>query len=161
MKPSWRLIGLVASFSLATSYAWGSAALCVERSQESAVVTSEGRCVEGGGINIVDGSAESATLSCVTDNQVRNACGQDGQLARIHAFQHWLQGVKQFEDRCAAEGGTFAYANENFREPHQESFCSTPQPQTSSSMFEETLCNYRSACPPVEVVCRRTCERAS
>ena len=152
---AWSL--LPALFALLILAAPSSAARCVEAPDEFATLSSEGHCLEGQGIPVVDAMVESASLACVVDPQVRSTCGADGQLARVHAFKNWLNNARNFENHCAATGGTFAYSNPNFREPSQESFCNAPHPETSSSMFEETYCNYKSACPAAEVVCRHTC----
>jgi hypothetical protein len=129
---------------------------------ESTSISSEARCVKDGGISIALADEEGAKVACMASKEVQGRCGPDGRITRLHAYTEWFNKLKEFEDRCAAEGGTFSYQNPNFIEPADESFCSQAVPEVGSNMFEESLCNYRSFCPEVTVVCERSCnDRAS
>ncbi len=124
---------------------------------ESAVIDAEVRCVPQGGISIGIGDEEGAKVACMASKEVQGRCGPDGQLTRLHAYTQWFNKLKKFESQCAAEGGTFSYQDPNFIEPADESFCLQAIPEVASNMFEEPLCNYRSLCPAVAVVCERPC----
>ena len=117
--------------------------------------------MDEGGISIGMGDEEGAKVACMESKAVQNLCGPDGRLTRLHAYESWMKTVKNFEDTCALHGGTFAYQDPNFVEPGDESFCRQAVPEVGSSMFEEPLCNFRSACPAVTVVCERTCPEPS
>jgi hypothetical protein len=91
------------------------------------------------------------------DKQVQGICGPDGSITRLHAYVAWMTKLKQFQDTCADNGGTFAFQDASFQEPADESFCLQAQPEVGSSMFEDPLCNYRSVCPAVTVTCNFSC----
>jgi hypothetical protein len=124
---------------------------------QTQVIESEVRCVDQGGINIGAGDADGAKGACMANKEVQNRCGPDGRLTRLRAYTTWFNKLKQFEDVCAADGGTFSYQDPNFVEPQDESYCLQAVPEVGSTMFEEPLCNFRSLCPAVTVVCERTC----
>ena len=65
----------------------------------------------------------------MTSKEVQGRCGPDGRLTRLHAYTQWFNKLKQFENHCAAEGGTFAYEDPNFAEPQDESFCLQAVPE--------------------------------
>jgi len=123
-------------------------------------ITAEARCVKSDGISIGIGEEDAAKVACLQSKKVQNLCGPDGSLTRLRAFQTWIKRLKQFEDSCAAKGGTFSYQDANFVEPADESFCSAAVPEIHTSMFEEPLCNFHSACPSVSVLCERECRDA-
>jgi len=123
----------------------------------SAVIDAQARCVDQGGISIGIADEEGAKVACMASKEVQGRCGPDGRLTRLHAYTLWFNKLKQFENRCAAEGGTFAYEDPNFAEPQDESFCLQAVPEVGSTMFEEPLCNFRSICPAVTVVCEKPC----
>ena len=76
---------------------------------------------------------------------MQGLCGPDGRLTRLRAYTAWYNKLKQFQDSCAAQGGTFSYQDPSFAEPQNESYCLQAVPEVGSSMFEEPLCNYRSS----------------
>jgi hypothetical protein len=125
------------------------------------VIDSDARCVEQGGINIGISEEEGGKVACMASKEVQAQCGPDGRLTRLHAYSVWFNKMKQFEDSCAAQGGTFSYQDPNFVEPQDESFCLQAIPEMGSNMFEEPLCNYHSFCPSVTVVCDRSCPEHS
>jgi len=124
---------------------------------ESSVIDSEARCVDNGGISIGFTGDDGAKVACMEDRQVRSLCGPDGRITRLRAYTTWFNKLKQFQDSCAAQGGSFSYQDPSFVEPQDESYCLQAVPEVGSSMFEEPLCNYRSLCPAVTVVCDRAC----
>ncbi len=124
---------------------------------QSKMIGSEVRCVDQGGISIGIGDEEGAKVACMQSKVVQNRCGPDGSITRLHAYTVWLDKLKQFERSCTAAGGTFAYQDPAFVEPQDESYCLQAIPEVGSNMFEEPLCNFRSVCPPVTVVCEHTC----
>jgi hypothetical protein len=128
---------------------------------ESKMIESEARCVNQAGISIGLSEEDGAKVACMQSKVVQNQCGPDGQLTRLHAYESWMSRVKNFEDSCTAQGGKFAYQDPNFVEPQDESFCNQAIPEVTSNMFEEPLCNFRSICPTVTVVCERTCPEHS
>jgi len=128
---------------------------------ESAVIDSQVRCVDQGGISIGISDEEGAKVACMESKEVQGRCGPDGRITRLHAFTVWYNKMKQFESSCAAEGGTFSYQDAGFIEPQDESFCLQAVPEIGSNMFEEPLCNFRSVCPAVTVVCERSCPEHS
>jgi hypothetical protein len=91
------------------------------------------------------------------NKQVQGLCGPDGRLTRLRAYSSWYNKLKHFQDSCTGEGGTFAFQDSAFSEPQNESYCLQAVPEVGASMFEEPLCNYRSVCPAVTVVCERPC----
>ena len=128
---------------------------------ESVVIDSEARCVDQGGINIGISEEDGAKVACMANKEVQGRCGPDGRLTRLHAYTVWFNKMKQFEASCSSEGGTFSYLDPNFVEPADESYCLQAIPEIGSSMFEEPLCNFRSVCPAVTVVCERPCPEHS
>ena len=96
-------------------------------------------------------------LACATDAQVKHICGDDGGLARTHAYSKWINALNRFQDSCRQNGGTFAYSDPDFADPVDESFCSPPRLLAKSSYLEDTLCNYISVCPGVKVSCHYDC----
>jgi hypothetical protein len=147
-------ISLIAAVAFLAPALWASEQ-CV--SHETKVIDSEARCVDSGGISIGFTEDEGIKVACMQDPQVRGRCGPDGSLTRLRAYSSWFNKLKQFQDSCASEGGTFAYQDARFAEPTNESFCLQAVPEVGSSMFEEPLCNYRSVCPAVAVTCDRPC----
>ena len=133
--------------------------LCVP--SQSAVIEEEARCVDDGGISIGIGEEEGAKVACMASKVVQNRCGPDGSLTRLRAYTTWFNKLKDFETVCAAKGGTFSYQDPAFVEPQDESYCLQAVPEVGSSMFEEPLCNFRSLCPAVTVVCDRPCPERS
>jgi len=128
---------------------------------QTKVIESEVRCVDQGGISIGIGEEEGAAVACLASKEVQNRCGPDGRLTRLRAYTSWFNNLKQFESSCTAQGGTFTYQDPSFLEPQDESYCLQAVPEVGSSMFEEPLCNFRSICPAVTVVCERTCPEHS
>jgi hypothetical protein len=128
---------------------------------QTTVIDAQARCVDQGGISIGVGDEEGAKVACMASKEVQGRCGPDGRLTRLRAYTVWFNRLKKFEDRCASSGGTFSYENPNFAEPQDESFCSQAVPEVGSNMFEESLCNFRSVCPAVTVVCERPCSEHS
>ncbi len=124
---------------------------------QSKVIDSEVRCVDQGGISIGIGDEEGAKVACMQSKVVQNRCGPDGRLTRLRAYTVWLDKLSQFERTCNASGGTFAYQDPTFVEPVDESYCLQAIPEVGSNMFEEPLCNFRSICPPVTVLCETSC----
>ena len=128
---------------------------------QTKVIETDVRCVDQGGISIGLGDEEGAKVACLESKEVQNRCGPDGRMTRLHAYEAWLKMLKQFENTCTAGGGTFSYQNPTFIEPQDESYCRQAVPEVGTSMFEEPLCNFRSTCPPVTVVCERSCPEPS
>ena len=128
--------------------------------EEQTVISSEAQCVPNG-INIDYYGDEGIKVACLSDQRVRSECGPDGRLTRLNAFTTWMRKAKAFEAACLAKGGTFDYAEPNFTEPTNESFCLQAEPIIGNSMFEDALCNYRSLCPAVKVVCHMGCSSES
>ena len=126
-----------------------------------AVIDGEALCFPSGGISINFEGEDSAKVACMQNKQVRQICGPDGRLTRQQAFTKWYRNLQAFQARCAADGGTFAFQDSSFKEPQNESFCLQAQPEIGSNMFEESLCNYRSICPAVTVVCSYGCGPAA
>jgi hypothetical protein len=125
---------------------------------ETSVIDEEAHCVDSAGISIADTPDDSGLkVACMRDQKVKSLCGADGQITRLHAYSQWFKKLQQFEDHCAADGGTFGFQDPTFAEPKNESYCLQAVPEVSSNMFEEPLCNYRSLCPAVTVICERTC----
>jgi len=127
------------------------------RPEQLGVVDAEARCVDKGGIAIGFVGDAGAKGACMANDQVQAACGRDGQGTRRLAFAQWLGHLKEFERHCMEEGGSFAFKDRSFSEPSDETFCLQAQPEIGSNMFEEPLCNYRSLCPAVTVVCSFSC----
>jgi hypothetical protein len=152
-----RLLFILASVLLTRSL-WA-AEQC--QAHEATVIDSEARCVEDGGINIGYTGDDGAKVACMEDKQVRGLCGPDGGLTRLRAYSDWYNKLKQFQDTCSVQGGTFAFLDTNFVEPQNESYCLQAVPEVGSNMFEEPLCNYRSVCPAVTVTCERPCNGPS
>jgi hypothetical protein len=147
---------LILAAGFLTTSLW-SADLCVP--EQTSVIDAEVHCIKDGGISIAKDSEEDGiTVSCMEDSKVKQLCGPDGRITRLRAYTEWFGKLKQFEDQCAADGGTFAYQDPTFSEPKNESFCLQAVPEVNASMFEEPLCNYRSICPAVAVVCERSCD---
>ena len=148
------LLGLVSLFA-APRFARAAADQCVP--EETAVIDSEAHCVDNGGIDIGESDSEGIKVACLESKRVQNTCGPDGRLTRLHAYTLWFNKLQAFQAHCMNEGGTFSYDDNAFVEPHDESFCLQAQPEISSNMFEEPLCNYRSLCPAIKVVCSVDC----
>jgi hypothetical protein len=149
MKP-WLLI--VPALLTGTAFA---DSVC--RPEQEAVIDSETRCFGQGGISINFTGETGIKTACMSDSRVRAACGADGQGTRQQAFGQWLNRLKEFEQQCAANGGEFSFKDPQFTEPTDQSYCLQAQPEIGESMFEEPLCNYRSICPAVTVVCLPAC----
>lgn len=128
---------------------------------EATVIDSEARCVENGGISIGFNGEDGVKVACMEDKQVRGLCGPDGRITRLRAYTDWYNKLKHFQDSCTDQGGTFSFQDNAFVEPQNESYCLQAVPEVGSNMFEEPLCNYRSACPAVTVVCERRCSEPS
>jgi len=154
MKKGFIVLALI----LVTGPLWA-AGQCV--AHETTVIDSEARCVDNGGISIGFSGDDGVKVACMEDRHVRGLCGPDGSLTRLRAYTAWFNKLKQFQDSCAAQGGTFYYQDPSFAEPQNESYCLQAVPELGSSMFEEPLCNYRSLCPAVTVVCDRPCSEHS
>jgi hypothetical protein len=138
---------------LLSGSAWA-AEQCVPN--KTGVIDSQVRCVADGGINIgID--EEGAKVACMASKEVQGRCGPDGRLTRLHAYTTWFNKLKEFESSCTSQGGTFSYQDPNFIEPQDESYCLQAIPEVGSNMFEEPLCNFRSVCPAVTVVCEKPC----
>ncbi len=146
---------LIVAVAFFTGPLWG-AEQCVPH--ETSVIDAEVRCVKNGGISINNDTEETgAKVACMQDQKVKSLCGADGQITRIRAYNEWFGKLKQFQDECTGEGGTFAYQDPAFVEPHNENYCLQSVPEVGNGMFEEPLCNYRSLCPAVAVTCERPC----
>jgi len=128
---------------------------------ETAVIDSEARCVDNGGISIGFNGDDGVKVACMEDKHVQGLCGPDGRLTRLRAYSAWYNKLKHFEDSCVGEGGSFSFQDTAFVEPQNESYCLQAVPEVGSSMFEEPLCNYRSVCPAVTVSCERPCSEPS
>jgi len=126
-------------------------------SRDSAVIDAEAHCVENGGIDIGFFADSGAKVACMENKQVQTQCGAQGRLTRMRAYSLWLGKLRQFEAACIGKNGTFSFDDPNFVEPQNENFCLPAQPEVSSNMFEEPLCNYRSLCPAATVTCRYAC----
>jgi hypothetical protein len=129
--------------------------LCVPH--QTTAIEAEARCSPQEGISINVDPGNGTVADCLRDKHVQTICGPDGRLTRLRAYTAWLNQLKRFEDQCALEGGAFSFEDTDFAEPANESFCPPAVVEITSNMFEETLCNYRSVCPPVKVVCDRPC----
>ena len=149
---------LIVAAALASGPLWA-AGQCTPH--EAAIIDSEARCVDQGGISIGISDEDGAKVACMASKEVQNRCGPDGRLTRLRAYTSWFNKLKEFEGSCTANGGTFTYQDPNFLEPQDESYCLQAIPEVGSTMFEEPLCNYRSICPAVTVVCERTCPEHS
>jgi len=154
MKKDLILLAMI----LSTASLWA-ANPCAPR--ETRIIDSEARCVDNGGISIGFTGDDGAKVACLEDKHVQGLCGPDGRLTRLRAYTAWFNKLKQFQDGCTARGGTFSYQDPSFTEPQDESYCLQAAPEIESSMFEEPLCNYRSLCPAVSVVCDRSCSDPS
>jgi hypothetical protein len=151
-------LSLVFGTLLTTGFLWADTQCVASQSQ---LIESEARCVNQDGISIGLSEEEGAKVACMESKIVQNRCGPDGQLTRLHAYESWMSHVKKFEDACTAQGGKFAFQDPNFVEPQNESFCDQAIPVVTSNMFEEPLCNFRSTCPAVKVICELTCPEHS
>jgi hypothetical protein len=120
------------------------------------IVDEQGLCLEKG-LSVGYQNGGSAKVLCLESAALRNACGSDGALARRRAFSLWLNKVKDFESDCAGRGGEFVYEEPGFQEPSDQTFCAAAEPDTVVNMLEDTLCNYRSACPSTPVSCNFPC----
>jgi len=127
------------------------------RPEQSSVISAEDRCMDSGGIDIGYFSGDGLKVACMKNKQVQGTCGPDGSLTRLHAYAAWMTKLKQFQDSCSDKGGSFAYENSAFQEPQDESYCLQAEPEVGANMFEDSLCNYHSVCPPVTVVCNFPC----
>jgi len=152
-----RLLLILAPIFLASSV-WATGQ-CLPH--ETRVIDSEARCVDNGGIDIGFNGDDGMKVACMENKQVRGLCGPDGSLTRLRAYSDWFNKLKQFQDSCAGQGGTFAFQDAAFIEPQNEAYCLQAVPEVGASMFEEPLCNYRSVCPAVTVVCERPCHEPS
>src|ERR1035438_1497884 len=99
---------------------------------ESAVIDSEVRCVDNGGISIGFTGEEGIKVACMQDKVVQGACGPDGRLTRLRAYSAWFNKLKKFENECATEGGVFAFKDAQFIEPQDESYCLQAVPDRKS-----------------------------
>ena len=117
--------------------------------------------MDSGGIDIGYYSEDGIKVACMKDKEVQGMCGPDGSLTRLHAYAAWMTKLKQFQDSCSDSGGNFAYQDAAFQEPQDESFCLQAQPEVGANMFEDSLCNYRSVCPAVTVVCNFPCRSSA
>lgn len=139
------------------AFSWGSQC----QQDQSSVISAENRCVNSGGIDIGYYSDDGMKVACMKNKEVEGQCGPDGSLTRLHAYAAWMTKLKQFQDSCADSGGTFAYEDPTFQEPQDESYCLQAQPEVGANMFEDSLCNYRSVCPAVTVVCSFPCKSSA
>ncbi len=131
-------------------------------SSQREMISAQARCVDQGGVSLGDSvEDDSSTFACLQSKEVQNRCGPDGSLTRLRAFQGWLKKVKAFEEDCTSKGGAFSYEDPHFMEPTSESFCAQAVPEISTNMFEDSLCNFQSACPEVKVRCETTCSGPS
>ncbi len=138
-----------------TAAAWSASNQC--EVHKDMVIDSEARCVEQGGISIGLAEEDGAKVACMESKEVQSRCGPDGRLTRLQAYTVWFNKLKKFENSCSAQGGTFSFQDPHFSEPVNESFCMQAIPEFGASMFEEPLCNFRSVCPAVTVMCERSC----
>ncbi len=145
--------------AILTSPLWAVDHQCVP--SQTTVIDAQARCVDQGGISVGLSEEEGAKVACMANREVQGRCGPDGRLTRLHAYTIWFSKMKKFEASCTSVGGTFSYQDANFVEPQDESFCLQAIPEIGSSMFEEPLCNFRSVCPAVTVVCDRPCPEHS
>jgi hypothetical protein len=118
-------------------------------------IASEARCLESIGVPIPEVSDNQVKLACLRDKTVQAECNPDGQHARIQAFRQWHSDLMDFKDRCAEVGGVFGFADPNFKEPANESFCSAADVEVRYGTFEQPHCNFVSRCPPVVLSCAR------
>ena len=132
----------ILAFVFASCPLWASDHHCEET--QTAVIDSDAKCVDQGGISIGLSDEEGAKVACMASKEVQSQCGPDGRVTRLHAYTLWFDKLKKFEDSCSAEGGTFSYKDAAFVEPQDESFCMEAIPEVGSNMFEEPLCNYHS-----------------
>lgn len=123
------------------------------------MIDAEVRCTPAG-INIGYYGDSGAKVACMESPEVRRVCGNDGRITRLRAYTTWYNRLKQFEAACMTQGGVFNFQDPNFSEPTNESFCLPAQPEVGGNMFEEPMCNYRSLCPAVTVVCEFPCGRS-
>ena len=105
------------------------------------------------GVPLATMSDEKTSVACLTDENVKIVCGPDGRLTRLKAFSMVLQRIREFQDRCEGDGGTFSYSDPGFKEPTDESFCPPSRPYAKEGYLEQTLCNFRGSCGPVKVTC--------
>ena len=149
-------IGSLTFFS--TALAWGAItpnSVVVDNS-EGLVISAEAHCVQSRGIPIKEVPDNEVKVACLRDKNVQMACNPDGAHARSEAFRQWTAQVMEFRDRCASVGGQFAYADSQFQEPSDSSFCSIAQPEVQYSEFETPMCNFVSRCPSIAVTCTKT-----
>jgi hypothetical protein len=123
---------------------------------EGLTVAAEAHCVASRGIPISEVPDNQVKVACLKDHTVQMACNPDGSHARVEAFRQWTAQMMDFKERCSSVGGSFAYADPNFKEPSDSSFCSLAQPEVQYSEFETPMCNFVSRCPGVAVICSRT-----
>jgi hypothetical protein len=151
------MIGILASAPASAARRASAPSACP--APQTHVIDSEARCFESGGLRIDFHGDEGIKVACLQDKRVQNVCGPDGRLTRLQAYTSWFARLKQFENTCTGRGGVFSFQDSRFTEPQDESFCLQAQPEIGSNMFEEPLCNYRSLCPAVAVVCEFPCRQ--
>jgi hypothetical protein len=118
-------------------------------------ISAEARCVDTIGIPIAETRDNQVKVACLRDKGVQMQCNPDGRHARIQAFRDWSQQLMDFKERCAAVEGVFSFADPNFREPADDSFCSSAQVEVRYGAFEEPHCNFVSRCPAIALSCIR------
>jgi hypothetical protein len=123
---------------------------------EGLVIGSEARCMQSRGIPINEVPDNQVKWACLKDQNVQRACNPDGAHARFEAFRQWQAQLMEFQERCQAVGGVFAFADAGFQAPSDSSFCSLAEPVVSYSEFETPMCNFVSRCPRVAVTCATT-----
>lgn len=121
--------------------------------QDFLIIGSESRCLQSSGVPIEEVPDNQVKLACLKDPTVQSTCNPDGSHARVNAFRSWTAQVMDFKERCTEVGGTFSFADPNFKEPADSSFCSLAQPEVMYSEWETPMCNFVSRCPQVAVSC--------
>ena len=132
---------------------WAATAQAAHKPDREAVIDGEARCVEKGGISIDYTEDQGIKTACMSSPKVRLLCGSNGQTTRNQAFANWMGKLRAFDRDCVDQGGEMRFKEASFVEPQNGEFCLEAQPDIGASAFEEPLCNYRSMCPAVTVVC--------
>ena len=149
----WLLLGLI---SLLAGSVWAAVNQQGEpQNDEIAVIESEAHCVDSAGIPINSVPDNEVKVACLQDAKVRMTCDLDGQRARLQAFRQWETALVTFQEQCQQSGGAFSFASSSFREPADETYCTTAEPEVHYSALESPICNFVSHCPRVQVYCRR------
>lgn len=147
---------LVALLLTTEAYAGSPQQSVVVGGSEGLVIGSEARCVQSRGIPIQEVPDNKVKFACLRDQNVQRACNPDGAHARFQAFRQWQAQLMEFQERCQAVGGVFAFSDPRFQAPNDASFCSLAQPEVTYSEFETPMCNFVSRCPRVAVTCIST-----